>query len=176
MKIYIVRHGQTDHNKNNLRQGNIDTTLNEEGKKQALLLREEFINKKIDVVMSSPLKRAYETATLIMPNHNIVIDNRLSERSLGIYEGTLSSSSSFEQYGHFHLNSDENGVERIKDLYSRIDSLFNELKDKYHDKTIMLVTHGAVYNVIYYYIHGIPEDGILTFQYLKNGEYIEYEI
>jgi broad specificity phosphatase PhoE len=176
MKLYIVRHGQTDHNKNNLRQGSIDTLLNEEGKKQSLLLQEEFKNKHVDVVLSSPLKRAHETASLVMPNHSIILDNRLSERSLGIYEGTLSSSSSFEHYGHYHLNSDEHGVERIKDLYTRVDSLFNELKEKYHDKTIMLVTHGAVYNVIYYYIHGIPEDGILTFQYLKNGEYIEYEI
>ena len=176
MKLYIVRHGQTDHNKKGLCQGSIDTVLNEEGQKQSIILNKEFQDKNIDIVIFSPLKRAKETATLIMPNHQIILDNRLSERSLGNYEGIESSTVSFDMYGHYHLNTGDNGVEKIKDLYARVDSLFRELKEKYHDENIMLVTHGAVYNVIYYYIHGIPEDGILTFQYLKNGEYIEYEI
>lgn len=176
MKVIIVRHGQTDHNKNNYCQGSIDTILNEEGIKQAKELKEKFKNINIDAVFSSPLKRALETAKIAMPDKEILIDERIKERHLGLYEGAFSKTISFEEYGHYHLNKKDNGVEQIKDLYERISSFFNELKTNYENKTVLIVTHGAVYNVIYYYIHGIPEDGILTFKYINNGQYEEYEI
>lgn len=176
MKIIIARHGQTDHNKNNYCQGSIDTILNEEGIKQALLLQEKFKDLTIDLVISSPLKRALKTAELAMPNTEILKDDRIKERHLGEYEGVSSSTVSFEEYGHYYLNKADKGVEKIQDLYERVKSFFEELKNNHEDKNILIVTHGAVYNVIYYYIHGIPEDGILTFQYINNGQYVEYEI
>lgn len=176
MKIIIVRHGQTDHNKKKYCQGSIDTVLNEQGRKQALSLKEKFKDISIDLVISSPLKRAFETAQLAMPNTKVVTDNRIRERHLGEFEGISSAEISFEEYGHYYLNKEDNGVEKIQDFFERIKSFFEELKNKHYDKTILIVTHGAVYNVIYYYLNGIPKDGILTFQYIENGQYIEYEI
>ena len=58
MKIYTVRHGQTEWNKKGLYQGKTDVPLNEEGKKQAMLVKEKLKDKKIDLIISSPLKRA----------------------------------------------------------------------------------------------------------------------
>ena len=176
MKVIIIRHGQTDHNKNNLCQGHIDTVLNEEGIKQSLQLKEKLKEINIDLVLSSPLQRAYKTAKLAVPDKEIIVDERLKERFLGQYEGVNSDSVSFEEYGHYYLNKDYKDVEKIQDLFERVKNLFEDLKEKYNNKTILLVTHGAVYNVIYYYLNGIPKNGILDFQHLENGQYIEYEI
>lgn len=59
MKLYIVRHGQTDWNAKGIMQGNTDTTLNQIGRKQAERIREELKDIPIDICISSPLGRAY---------------------------------------------------------------------------------------------------------------------
>ena len=60
--IYFVRHGQTEWNKIGRMQGRIDIELNNEGKQQAMIVREKLKGVKFDKVFSSPLKRAVETA------------------------------------------------------------------------------------------------------------------
>ena len=91
MKLYIVRHGETDWNKNKMMQGNTDVPLNQNGINQALNISKFLEDKTIDVCYSSPLSRAYETAKLITNNGNIIIDKRLEERELGEFEGKNSS-------------------------------------------------------------------------------------
>ena len=56
--IFFVRHGQTEWNKLGIMQGRIDTQLNEEGKKQAQIVKEKLNGVKFDKFFSSPLKRA----------------------------------------------------------------------------------------------------------------------
>ena len=68
MKVYIIRHGETDWNKDRLLQGDVDIPLNETGRKQALEVRELLKNKTIDLCVSSPLSRTYETAEIIVDN------------------------------------------------------------------------------------------------------------
>ncbi len=176
MKLIIVRHGQTDHNKNKICQGAIDISLNEYGKNQALEVREILKDKQIDLVISSSLKRAQETAKIIAPNHDIILDDRIIERKLGIYEGKPTSSFLFHKYEDFHLNCCDDGVESIQTVYNRVKSILLELKEQYDDKTVLLITHASIFNVMHYYINGIPEDGICSFQFLANGKYIEEEI
>ena len=64
--IYIVRHGETDWNKEHRIQGHIDIPLNDKGRQDALNAKKKLKNVKFDVVFSSPLQRAYETAKIIM--------------------------------------------------------------------------------------------------------------
>ena len=81
MKIYTVRHGQTEWNKKGLYQGKTDVPLNEEGKKQAMLVKEKLKDKKIDLIISSPLKRAKETAEIISDfKIKIITDSLIVER------------------------------------------------------------------------------------------------
>ena len=65
MKLYIIRHGETFENASNRLQGRIDSNLTEEGKKQALEVRNYFVDKEVDLIVSSPLKRCVETANII---------------------------------------------------------------------------------------------------------------
>lgn len=77
MKILLVRHGETDFNKNKLIQGHSDIVLNETGKEQAINAGQKITNFDIDAVFSSPLKRALETARLMLDNSNNSQNERL---------------------------------------------------------------------------------------------------
>ena len=89
MKIYLVRHGQTDKNKNNIIQGVIDEVLNENGINQAKELKKKIDNLDIDLMIVSPLKRTRETAKIITENREIetIFDDRIIERNAGELEG-----------------------------------------------------------------------------------------
>ena len=93
MKVYIVRHGQTDWNVQHKAQGRSDIPLNETGRRQAEELRDKIKDIKFDAVYASPLKRARETAEIATDGeYKIVFDDRLMERSFGDFEGKEISS------------------------------------------------------------------------------------
>ena len=89
MNLYVVRHGQTDWNINHMILGKTDIELNEKGKKQAEEVSKKLEKEKIDLIISSPLKRTKQTAEIINKNKNIPIiyDSRIQERNFGEFEG-----------------------------------------------------------------------------------------
>lgn len=89
MKIILVRHGETIWNRENRVQGLSDIELTERGKKQAEQLAQSLKDETIDVIVSSPLKRAYQTARAIQQFHdvNIEVDRDLLELDQGDFEG-----------------------------------------------------------------------------------------
>ena len=89
MKLYLVRHGQTDMNKEKLYYGWTDCPINEVGKKQAETLYGFFKNVEYHKVITSDLKRSVETAEIITKGKNIVFDKRTAFRELnfGLWEG-----------------------------------------------------------------------------------------
>ncbi len=88
-KIYLIRHGHTDWNGEDRLQGSMDIELNDLGRRAAELLAERLRRERIDVIYSSPLKRAYETALIINKFHNveIIILEELHEIRCGEFEG-----------------------------------------------------------------------------------------
>ena len=62
MKVYLVRHAETEMNNKGLVQGRTDTHISEKGVKEALKLKEKIKDKKIDICYVSPLIRTFETA------------------------------------------------------------------------------------------------------------------
>ena len=87
MTIYVLRHGETDENKEGIMQGNMETLLNENGRKQAISVREKVKEAGINLVISSPKVRAKETAILAAPNVELIEDKRLLSRDHGEFEG-----------------------------------------------------------------------------------------
>jgi len=75
MKIdfYIFRHGQTEWNRLAKVQGQTDIPLNDEGREEALVLKEFFKKVKVDIVYSSDLKRAFSTAKISFDENKISI-------------------------------------------------------------------------------------------------------
>jgi len=87
LELWLIRHGETDSNRNRRIQGQIDVPLNELGKEQAQKLAERIGHLEFDRVYSSDLSRALVTAQTTFPSAEIIKDKRLREINLGDYEG-----------------------------------------------------------------------------------------
>ncbi len=177
MKLYVVRHGQTDQNVLGLVQGDTESDLTEKGREEAKALQELVESLNIDVVVSSPLRRALDTAKLITNNKKeIIIDERLIERDFGLSEGKPVDEELTVKYWDFRLNTDINQVEKVQDLMFRITEFIEDMRNKYDDKKVLVVAHSAILRAIHYAINGIPEDGDLLKIEIPNLRIIEYEI
>ena len=177
MKLYVVRHGETIENSNNCLCGRINSSLTEKGFKQAEEIKKYFENKNIDLIVSSPLDRCKQTAKIISNNLiPIEYSDSLLGRDHGEFTGIHKSKINFDEYWNYNLNIKYKTAENIRDLYNRVKILIENLKEKYSDKNIIIVTHSGILRVLYYYFAGIPEDGILSEIEIKNCEVYEYDI
>ena len=175
MKLYVVRHGQTVNNKLQKVSGKTETILTNKGIDQAKKTKEEFKDVNFDLVFSSPLMRAIDTAKEIT-DKDIIIDQRLIERDSGLNEENLVADTNPKELWDYNLNYDGHQGETVKEILSRVNLLLKDLKSKYPDKTILLVTHSGVARAVYYCINGIPEDGNLMTIDIPNCSCQIYEL
>lgn len=161
MKLWVLRHGETEYNHQDRVMGNLDIPLNEDGKKQALSRREEIASAQIDLIICSPKKRTLETAQLAAPNIPIIFDERLLSRDHGEFSGMKSTEYNQHEYWNIHLNQQYERAESVRHIFDRVGTLLEEIKEKYEDKNVLIVTHSGVTRCVYYYFNGIPEDGDL---------------
>lgn len=177
MKLYVVRHGQTDKNALGLVQGDTESDLTEKGREEAKALQELVKSLDVDVVVSSPLRRALDTAKLVTNNEKeIIVDDRLIERDFGLSEGKPVDEELTVKYWNFKLNTDINQVEKVQDLMFRITEFIEDMRNRYDDKKVLVVAHSAILRAIHYAINGIPEDGDLLKIEIPNLRIIEYDI
>lgn len=85
-KIWIIRHGQTDLNASGVFFGTTDVSLNETGREQAILLHGRMPETGFDLLFSSPLERAVQTARIAWPEGMFRQEPALAERALGSWE------------------------------------------------------------------------------------------
>jgi len=177
MNLYVVRHGQTIWNLEKRVQGITDIPLTDEGIKSADELKELVKTLNIDVVISSPLSRARETAKILIDSKLPVnTDDRIKERDWGMNEGALIDEVDRWDCWDVILNTKVQNIECIQDFMYRVSSFLEEIKIKYKDKNVLVVTHSAVIRVIHYMLGNIPEDGNLSRINIPNLRIIEYKI
>ena len=177
MNLYVVRHGQTIWNLERRVQGITDIPLTEEGIKSAEELKELVNTLNIDVVISSPLSRARDTAKILVDSKlPINTDDRIKERNWGLNEGALIDEIDRWDCWDVILNTKVQNIECIQDFMYRVSSFLEEIKVKYKDKNVLVVTHSAVIRVIHYMLGSIPEDGNLSRINIPNLRIIEYKI
>ena len=127
MKIYVIRHGQTDWNVAGKCQGRTDIELNETGIEQAKQAKEQLKNYNIEQIICSPLKRTRKTAEVIKENTNcsIITDERIIERECGTIEGTTRKEwndivkNDISIINNYNLNYNEHNIEPIQDVCKR---------------------------------------------------------
>lgn len=151
--LYIMRHGRTDWNVVHKLQGRTDIPLNQEGREMARVAGEECRDSHFDVCYCSPLKRAKETAQLVLAGRDIPIiyDDRLMEMSFGCCEG-MANVKQDEENPMFLLFSDPvhyqpvEGAESFQDLFARTGSFLKEIvePDLKAGKDVLIVGHGAM--------------------------------
>lgn len=171
--IYIVRHGQTNWNLEGRYAGRKDIPLNDKGIEQANIIKEELKSIKFDKVFSSPLSRAYQTAKIICDNE-IIIDDRIIERSNGDLEGKLKTEIIMEI--DFNDPNEKNyNIESIIDFRKRINNFFDEITNLYKDENILIVTHAGVGIYARCYFEGEPNNNDYSKYKIKNCEIIKYD-
>ena len=148
LEFIIVRHGETDWNLDGKKQGQTETILNETGLKQAKDLAEKLATEKIDVIYSSDLPRALETAKEINRFHKLKIrkTNLLREINLGDCNG-LTSEEMRENFPEWRKLKDAepektpypNG-ESHTDVQARIKEFLKQITNEKH-KTVLIVAH-----------------------------------
>ena len=183
MRIYIVRHGETEANKQGYVQGWTDVPLNENGRILAELTGHGMKSIRFDHCFSSPLTRAKETAeTLLRESGNSVsvsFDDRIKEMNFGSFEGI---SVRDEQVAQFLKDPVVDfkipGGESIQEVMKRTQEFLKELIAKDDNKTYLVSTHGcalrAMLNFLYEnqddYWHGhIPYNCCVNIIDVKNG-------
>ena len=142
---------------------------------QAKELREKIKNIKFDKIFSSPLTRAKHTAEIIVANkYNIIIDNRIKERSCGDLSEKLLTETNREEYWNYYTTIQQGTSENIQDFFKRIYNFLDELKTKDY-KNVLVVAHSGVSKAFNGYFEGI-QDGKFLNRGLKNCEIKEYEL
>jgi broad specificity phosphatase PhoE len=176
MKLVFVRHGQTDVNSKNLINGLNDEGLNEKGIEQAKSIIDKIKSYDYDFIICSPLSRARETANIInIKNKDIIYDNRIIERDAGYL--TLTPAFSDESdWWNVNPKCDYKDSELVRHIIERIYNFIDEQKNKYSNKTIIVVTHGGIMRCVNTYFHGIPDDGDLSKINFDNCDINEYDV
>ena len=185
MNIFLIRHGQTDWNLNKKVQGFTDIPLNDFGRLQAEEIREKLKDIDFDLVVSSPLQRAYETAKIICENRNLEIlkDERIKERDFRLNEGIPFHNNRDFRERVWSINPDIQleGSESYFDFYARVSSFLDELIQEHWDdkktkvKNILLVAHGGIAVVLGHYFKGVPENENLREYIIDNCEVVQYK-
>lgn len=145
-EIILMRHAQTEANKNFIVQGRMDNPLNEDGYRQALTAGEYFAknNFEFDMVISSPLKRAYATARQVnrgmLMHRPIVLDKGLIERNFGDFDGKEIT----DDYYYMVQRGLVPHMETNDVLEDRVENAILEICHKYPDKKLLIVTHSHV--------------------------------
>lgn len=161
MKFYWVRHGKTLWNQQRRFQGTKDSPLTEEGRAQAIRMGQFFNAQHIqfDFAFTSPLKRAKDTARLILGEQMpIQIDTRLKEIHLGPWEGRGYDELGEEApdlakalWGNPLLFIDQ-GTESYESLQKRAYEFMVEKSKKLSKGHVLVVSHGAVIRTLYSFI------------------------
>lgn len=155
MRLYIMRHGETSWNALKKIQGIADIPLNEKGRALAEKTGEALKNVKFDLVITSPLRRARETAQLVVRDREIpwIVDDRIQEICFGVMEGTQESSRECPEFAEnlrkffadpWNYQAPENG-ESLPEVCERTKAFWEELtqKQEYQGDTILISTHGC---------------------------------
>lgn len=178
MKIYSLRHGQTNMNIKHIYNGLVDEDINETGIKQCEEARDILRSKDIDLIICSPLLRTRHTCEIVNINNiPVIYDNRLLERTLGKFDGTKPEEHGITDevfYDYFHKYDDDK-IEDMPTVFDRAFNLLDEIKEKYKDKNVLLITHGAIMRAIHFYFNGIPEDKNMLVFSSKNCQICEYD-
>ena len=176
-QLTIVRHGQTDYNKEGRYQGSIDIPLNDTGRAQAFETAIYLQHRNFDHIVASPLLRAWETGTIIAEHRGMAITASpiFVERNMGQFEGLTRSQieqnfPGFEQHkALYQVFSGPPDGESLLEISMRVQRGLDELKDAYAGKDVLLVCHGMISKVIHGLMRRTDDEAFFNYR-LQNGE------
>ena len=160
-KLLLVRHGETDWNRDGRWQGGSDTRLNDVGREQARALAQQ-LDGEIDVLYSSDLARARETAEIVAAKLGLEVrlDPRLRERGFGSWEG-LTTTEIEERFADAHRRwlagegAGADDAEAFEDFSARVEDFLSDVLRLHPGEEVLVVSHGGSIRVIHALAAGV---------------------
>ena len=174
----FIRHGETDWNRQQRFQGHADVPLNEIGLAQAARLGERLAAESADGLVSSDLQRARQTMQPIATRWSQVpaLERGLREQNFGVLEGldvpTIKARHAdlwaqwLEQRADFALPG---GGESLRQFHARVIDAVRALAEQNPGRTLVVVTHGGVLDMLWRTAHGITLDGLRSCEIPNTG-------
>jgi len=162
-KLIVIRHGETEWNREKRMQGTTDTQLSDVGRAQAQALGRRLAARPFGALYSSDLSRARETARAIAEHTGIevVTDPRLQERRFGIFEGLLAAEI-IARYPQEHARFSSRdpdyevpGGESASNFSRRCLGCLAEIADRHRGGQVVVVSHGLVLDALYRAANGL---------------------
>ncbi len=175
MKLYVVRHGEVPSNVENIISGCNDEELTERGIVQATEIKNKLANIKFDVIYSSPVKRARQTAEIIVPTADIIIDSRIAERDPGKLLGKSRNIIDKNTWNSLTLDQTLEGAETLKTGLKRVQSFLDDLHKNNKDKTILIITHNFISKCLWIIENNIKNEEQIKSFFHANDEVKYYE-
>ena len=176
MEVHLIRHGETDWNRERRVQGQSDSRLNEAGEQQARELAERISYIDFDAIYCSSSLRTRQTATALFPERlpHIEYLDSLREIYLGPWEGLLyddieaEDPDSFRHFWHEpHLFSVA-GAENFYQLQQRAVATLLEMLQRLHGRRVAVVSHGALIKTVLAHAQALPMDKLWTPPHMHN--------
>lgn len=177
MRIYFTRHGETEWNKKDIIQGQLDSPLTEKGIEMGKSLREKSKNIKFDKIYSSDLKRALDTAKLIVGDREIITTPLLREINVGDWSGrkitdvNVEDSELYNDYFNHPEKYKRDDGESIFDLMNRVEKFFEEAIYPEEDENILIVAHGVTIVAMLDIMEKIAVKDFWSNRVRRNGEF-----
>lgn len=158
----LIRHGETNWNKDKKMMGHADIPLNDEGKEQALKIKGALNDFTFDAAYSSDLSRAFETACIVLDSRNLEIKKteKLRAKAFGSWTGsTIADFSTWFNENHKtkHLQRKDyldykysSEIENISEIYARVEKFIQGIYSSHENSTVLLAAHGCVLRAILY--------------------------
>ncbi len=136
--LYLVRHGETEDNVNQIMQGQTQGRLTGDGIAQARQVRDRMASEPFSAIIASDLKRSVDTATIIAEPHglDVVQTPLLRERDWGSFTGRYIPDLKDEVW--------PDDIETLENLLSRAGEFIAFVKKNYPGKKVLAVGHGII--------------------------------
>ena len=177
INLYVIRHGEVDLNVKKLLNGRNESSLTQEGIRQAKQSCEELQNQKIDLIICSPLKRTKETCNILNINNiPVIYDDRILERNTNSMMYKPDTSVDLKLFYSPDIKVLYNDCEGLGSIIDRVKDFALDVKLKYSGKNILIVTHLDVCKAFNCYLNNNYDvNKIISFDQ-KNCEIIKYTL
>jgi valyl-tRNA synthetase len=179
-KWFLVRHGETDYNKESRSSGSgVDIPLNDVGIAQAKQAAELLRGQQIGLIISSHLIRAKQTAEIIAKatGASIVYDEELRERHLGNVEGVhhdqvRATHPNF--WKDYHYKGENN--ESYHEMETRVAQAFKTHKVKHGHRNVVVVSHGGALRMLFKNLRNLEIDEAFSRAVIPNAHPFQIDI
>jgi broad specificity phosphatase PhoE len=167
-RFILIRHGETEWNRQDRFRGRSDVPLNENGLAQAEKIAARFANVKINAVYTSPLPRAIQTAVPLAAMHHLEIEQTadLLDIDYGAWEG-MAREDILAKFPDLYAQWVKSpgkvkfpGGESVRQVRLRVEKLLSNLCEDHLGKTIALVSHRVTCHIILCVAFGLPNDAL----------------